>query len=93
MSTIHPLGENVLIKKKNQQEKTASGFIIPEGANKPALYGEVIGVGGRCDEEIQVGQKVLYAKYGGTEVGEFILMHQNEILGYIEDEKNMPTMQ
>jgi len=85
MQKITPIGENVLLKPEKITEKTEGGFVIPEGSERPALYGTVEGIGGRV-EEIEEGQKVAYAKYHtGTAVGEYLLINQADILGIIHE--------
>jgi chaperonin GroES len=82
---IKPLGENVLLRPEKPEEKTESGFVLPESADKPALFGIVEGCGKFVPEEIQVGQKVVYAKYSGSEIGEFILINHKDILGIVNE--------
>ncbi len=81
---IEPLGSRVLIQALEQESKTASGLLLPETAKEKPQTGEVIAVG--TDEEIKlkVGDKVLFAKYTGTEFKldgvEYLLMDVNDIL-------------
>ncbi|MDR3558916.1 MAG: co-chaperone GroES [Candidatus Pacebacteria bacterium] len=87
--TIKPLGKNVLVKVLKDDPKTKSGIVLPEtvSAEKPQ-EGKVIAVG--TDEKIKVkkGQKVIFAKYSGTELkiaGEDYLILKNEdILAVVE---------
>jgi chaperonin GroES len=87
--TVKPLGENVLVKMIKDDPKTKSGIVLPEtaSAEKPQ-EGKVIAVG--TDEKIKVkkGQKVIFAKYSGTELkmaGEDYLILKNEdILAVVE---------
>lgn len=81
---IQPLGNIVLLKPEKSAEKTSSGFIMPETQDKPVLLGIVEGVGKQCDELLKIGQKVAYAKYSGSEIGEFLLISESDILGIVE---------
>ena len=87
---IKPLGDKVVIKREEAEEKTASGIIIPDSAKEKPLKGEVISVGnGTKDEEmvVKVGDTVLYGKYAGTEVEldgtKYLIMRQSDILATI----------
>lgn len=88
---IKPLADRVLVKPAAAEEKTASGFIIPDSAKEKPLRGEIMAVGnGTKDEEmiLHVGDIVLYGKYSGTELeleGEkYLIMKQNDVLAVIE---------
>lgn len=87
---IKPLADRVLVKPAAAEEKTASGFIIPDSAKEKPLRGEIMAVGnGTKDEEmiLHVGDIVLYGKYSGTELeleGEkYLIMKQNDVLAVI----------
>jgi chaperonin GroES len=88
--SIKPLADRVLIKPADAEEKTASGIIIPDSAKEKPLKGEVIAVGkGTKDEEmvLNVGDKVLYGKYAGTEIEldetSYLIMRQSDVLAVI----------
>lgn len=93
---IKPLGDRVVIKPIEVEEKTASGIVLPDTAKEKPQRGEVIAVGSgrlldngeRVALEVKVGDKVIYSKYAGTEFkhnGETILIfNENDILGVIE---------
>lgn len=90
MLNIKPLADRVLIKPAAAEEKTASGFIIPDTAKEKPLRGEVVAVGnGTKDEEmiLKAGDTVLYGKYAGTEIeleGEkFLIMKQADVLAVL----------
>jgi len=83
---IKPLNTVVLLRPEKVEEKTESGFIMPESQDKPVLVGVIEGVGKNCDEDLKVGQKVAYAKYTGSEIGELYLINETDILGIIEAE-------
>jgi len=87
---IKPLADRVLVKPTAAEEKTISGIIIPDSAKEKPLKGEVLAVGkGTKDEEmvVEVGNKVLFGKYAGTELeweGEkYLIMKQSDILAII----------
>lgn len=73
---IKPLGDRVVVKALAQEEKTKSGIVLPDTAKEKPQQGEVIAVGpGKILEngqrvalEVKVGDKVIYSKYGGTEI-------------------------
>lgn len=90
-----PLYDRVAIKPMDQEEKTLGGIIIPDTAKEKPMQGKVIAVGkGAKDKDgniipldVKVGDKVLYGKWGGTEVKvngqEFIIMKESDIMGII----------
>ena len=73
---LTPLEDKIIVKQAEAQTQTASGLYIPDNAKEKPQQGEVLAVGpGRRDDkgeripmDVQVGDKVLYSKYGGTEV-------------------------
>ncbi len=81
---IQPLGTRVVIKASEQSSTTASGIFIPDIAKEKPQYGIVIAVGDSEDIKLKVGDKILFAKYTGTEFKldneEFILMECNDVL-------------
>lgn len=85
---IKPLGDRVLVKLEEVEEKTAGGIFIPQTAQEKTQSGLVVAVGE--DEMIQVkeGQKVMYDKYAGTSVSvdnvEHLLVRYSDILAIIE---------
>lgn len=76
MASLKPLGDKVVVKLIEQEEKTKSGIYLPDSAKKKPQTGEVIAVGnGRVLDDgqrnsltVKVGDKVLFSKYGGNEV-------------------------
>ncbi len=90
-----PLADRVVITPLKQEEVTASGLVIPDTAKEKPQQGEVVAVGpGRLDEngkripmDIQVGDRILYAKYTGTEVKldgeEYIVLNEKDVLAKI----------
>lgn len=96
MSSIQPLGDRVLVKALEAEEKTKSGIFIPDSAKEKPQEGEVIAVGkGRMADdgkivalEVKKGDRVLYGKYTGTEVttkegDEYLIMKEDDILAII----------
>ena len=73
---IKPLGDKVVVKPSEEEEKTSGGIILPDTAKKKPQEGEVIAIGpgrvlddgSRAKMSVKVGQIVVFAKYGGTEV-------------------------
>ncbi|MBX9721357.1 MAG: co-chaperone GroES [Candidatus Obscuribacterales bacterium] len=92
---LKPLADRVVIKKMDAEEKTAGGIVIPDTAQEKPQQGEVLAVGpGKLDDqgkrqpmELKAGDKVLFAKYSGTEVKidgiEYVLMAERDILAVI----------
>jgi len=88
---IEPLGDRVLVKPLEQESETASGIILPETAKEKPQQGLVVAVSQDEEAEIpvEVGDKVLFAKYAGTEikVGDtpHLLLESSDILARITD--------
>lgn len=93
---IKPLGDRVLIKALEREEKTKSGIVLPDTAKEKPQEGRVIAVGsGKMLEngtkvamDVQVGQKVIFSKYAGTEVKldgeELMILNERDILAIVE---------
>ena len=93
---LMPLGDRLVIKPLEQEEVTASGIVLPETAKEKPQKGEVLSVGpGARDEDgkriamdVKAGDKVLFAKYAGTEIkmdGEkLLILRESDILGIID---------
>jgi chaperonin GroES len=90
---FRPLGDRVLIKRIDGEEKTASGIIIPDAAKEKTQTGKVIAVGpGRTYEGIttplavKINDLVYFGKYAGTETGEnHLVIREDDILGIVEE--------
>lgn len=90
---FRPLGDYILVKRVESEEKTASGIIIPDAAKEKAQTGIVIAVGqGRYHEgkttplTVQVNDTVYFGKYAGTEAGDdHLIIRENDVLGVIEE--------
>jgi len=93
---IRPLNDRLLVKRLEEEEKTAGGIIIPDSAKEKPAEGEVVAVGpgkqndkgDRVALQVKEGDRVLFSKYGGTDVkldGEdYLIMREDDILGVIE---------
>jgi chaperonin GroES len=96
MANIRPLHDRVIVKRVKEEEKTKGGIIIPDTAKEKPIEGEVIAVGnGKILEDgtvrkldVKVGDRVLFGKYGGTEVKvdgeERLILREDDILGVLE---------
>ena len=93
---IRPLQDRILVQPIKDKEVRKSGIIIPDSAKEKPIEGRVKAVGaGKLGEDgkrvkldVKVGDKVLYSKYGGTEIkiegDDFLLMREDDILGIVE---------
>ncbi len=93
---IRPLHDRVVVRRMEEERKSAGGILIPDNAAEKPVEGEVVAVGkGKILDsgevralDVQVGDKVLFGKYSGTEVkvsGEDVLvMREEDIMGVIE---------
>jgi chaperonin GroES len=87
--TIAPLDDRVLVRPIQQEEKTASGIILPDTAQEKPQQGIVVAVG--TDEDLQkvlsAGDEVLYTKYGGSEIKldgtSHVILQRGDILGKV----------
>lgn len=85
-----PLGQRVLVKRVEEEKTTASGIIIPDSAKEKPLHGTVIAVSSEVaeDGDIKEGDKVVFAKYSGTELTldgvEHLVMNTDDILGILK---------
>jgi len=93
---IRPLQDRILVKRVEEESKTKGGIIIPDSAKEKPAEGVVVavGLGKRADDgklialDVKKGDRVLFAKYAGTDVKindeEHLIMSENDILGIIE---------
>ena len=93
---LKPLGGRVIVEPIEQEEMTAGGIILPETAKEKPQEGKILAAGpGDRDEdgeripmEVQIGDKVLYAKYSGTEVKldgrKLLILRESDILAVVE---------
>lgn len=100
MSTrIRPLGDRIVVRRVTADERTPGGIIVPDAAREKPIEGEVVAVGpGRITEhgqriepDVKVGDRVLFGKYGGTEVKidgeERLILREDEIFVRLETVK------
>jgi chaperonin GroES len=97
---FRPLGDRVVVKRVQEDVKTAGGIIIPDTAQEKPQEGEVVAVGpGARDEkgeriapEVKVGDRILFGKWSGTEVKvdgqDLLIMKESDIMGVLEGAKN-----
>ena len=93
---LKPLGDRVVVKALEAEETSRGGIVLPDSARERPQTGEVLAVGpGKTLDngsvatlEVQVGDRVVYSKYGGTEIKvggeEVIILRQDDILGIVE---------
>jgi chaperonin GroES len=92
--SLQPLEDRVVVKPSEEEDVTASGIVIPDTAKERPQEGEVIAVGpGRFEEgqripmDVKVGDKIIYSKYGGTEVkiegDEYLILSARDVLAVI----------
>ena len=93
---LKPLADRLVVEPIEQEEMTASGIILPETAKEKPQQGKVIAAGpGRTDEDgdriamdVKVGDRVLYAKYSGTEIKvdnkKLLILRESDVLAIVE---------
>jgi len=93
---LRPLGDRVIIKPLDEEETKKGGLYIPDTAKEKPVRGEVIAVGSgkildngvRVPMDIKVGQKVIYAKYGGTDIkiegDNLVILSERDLLAVVE---------
>jgi chaperonin GroES len=93
---IRPLNDRILVKRLESEEKTTGGIIIPDSAKEKPAEGEIVAVGpGKMNDkgervamDVKTGDRVLFSKYGGTDVkiegDDYLIMREDDILGVIE---------
>jgi len=96
MKQIRPLQDRVMIRRVEEEKKSAGGIIIPDSAKEKPVEGEVVAVGnGKLLEDgtlrkldVKVGDRVLFGKYNGTEVSldgeERLIMREDDILAVLD---------
>jgi len=89
---LQPLADRIVVKALAQEEKTKGGIVLPDTAKEKPQEGEVLAVGPgklldngtRAAMEVKVGDKVIYSKYGGTEVKvdgqEYLILKESDVL-------------
>ncbi len=93
---LKPLGDRLIVKPTEAEEKTAGGILLPDTAKEKPQQGEVIAIGpGKLLDsgktipmDVKVGETIYYAKYGGTEVkigaDDYVILRQDDVLAVIE---------
>ena len=93
---IKPLGQNVLLRRLEAEEKTKGGIILPDTAKEKPKEGEVIAIGEgeldkngkRKDFQVKKGDRVIFSSYAGTEIKldgeEFLILSEDDVLGVVE---------
>jgi len=93
---LKPLADRIIVKATSAEEVTKGGIVLPDTAREKPQEGEVVAVGpGRVLDsgkvaamDVKVGDKVIYSKYGGTEIklngDEFVVLRQDDVLGILE---------
>jgi chaperonin GroES len=94
---VRPLNDRILVKRLEEEEMTKGGIIIPDSAKEKPAEGEVVAVGkGKVNDkgdriklDIKTGDRVLFSKYGGTDVKldgvDHLIMREDDILAVVED--------
>ncbi|WP_040205611.1 co-chaperone GroES [Neobacillus jeddahensis] len=92
---LRPLGDRIIIELVESEEKTASGIVLPDSAKEKPQEGKVVAVGtGRVLEsgervalDVAVGDRIIFSKYGGTEVKyqgvEYLILRETDILAIV----------
>ena len=92
---LQPLADRVVVKALDREEKTKSGIVLPDTAKEKPQEGEVLAVGAgkvgddgkRIPLEVKVGDRVVYSKYGGTEVkidgAEYLILKESDVLAIV----------
>jgi chaperonin GroES len=96
MATLKPLNDRIVVKAVTPEEKTAGGIILPDSAQEKPQEAEVVAVGpGKTLDngkvvtvEVKPGDRIIYAKYGGTEIKlgseEYVILRQDDVLAIKE---------
>jgi len=94
---LRPLHDRVIVKRMEEERKSAGGIVIPDTATEKPIRGKVIAVGpGKVNDKgelnamnVKKGDKVLFGKYSGTEVkvegDELVVMREDDVMAVIED--------
>lgn len=93
---IKPLGDRVVIKTLEKEEKTKSGIVLPDTAKEKPQEGKIVAVGSgklldngqRISLDVKIGDKVIFSKYAGTEVKiegqDYLILSERDILAIVE---------
>jgi len=93
---IQPLGDRVVVKALARETVTKSGLVLPDTAKEKPQEGEILAVGPgkvldngkRTTPEVKVGERVLFARYAGTEIKidgeEYLILRESDVMGIVE---------
>ena len=93
---LRPLGDRIVVRALARETVTKSGIVLPDTAKEKPQEGEILAVGPgkvldngkRTTLEVQIGQRVLFAKYAGTEVKidneELLILRESDVMGIVE---------
>ncbi|WP_213975834.1 co-chaperone GroES [Tepidanaerobacter acetatoxydans] len=92
---IKPLGDRIVIKVLEEEERTKGGIVLPDTAKEKPQKGEVVAVGSgeiidgkKVPLEVKVGDKIIFSKYAGTEIKldseEYLILRQSDVLAILE---------
>ena len=92
---IKPLGDRIVIKVLEKEEKTKGGIVLPDTAKEKPQKGEVLAVGSgeiidgkKVELEVKVGDQIIFSKYAGTEIKlndeEYLILRQNDVLAILQ---------
>jgi chaperonin GroES len=96
LMNLRPMQDRIIVKRVEEETKTAGGILIPDTAKEKPQQGEVVAVGkGKVTEDgkvipldVKAGDKVLFGKYAGTEIKlegqDYLIMREDDILGVLE---------
>jgi len=93
--SLEPLEDRIVVKPSEEEQTTVSGIVIPDTAKEKPQEGEVVAVGSgkfedgqRTPMDVKVGDKVIYSKYGGTEVkvegDEYLILSARDVLAIVK---------
>ena len=98
MTKLKPLGDRLVVEPIEQEDTTSGGILLPETAKEKPQEGKVLAAGpGKLDDsgkrvkmEVKVGDRVLYAKYAGTEIKveenkKLLILKESDVLALVED--------
>ena len=96
---LRPIGDHILVKPIEQEEKTAGGIVLPDTAKEKPQKGKVIAVGSgkyldngqKVELEVKKGDVIIFSKYGGTEIKhegkEYLILRESDVLAIVEEEE------
>ena len=95
---LKPLGDRIIVEVLEEESKTASGIVLPDTAQEKPQRAKVLAVGpGRWEDgklvplDVEVGDEIVYSKYGGTEVklgiDEYLILRESDVLAKVDSSK------